>query len=56
VSFGGRFFVCIVTDLSFSTDVIEKVGYPEYPGIGTLVGAGVVVGEGLVLLKNQLYA
>ena len=50
VSSGGKFLVKMVTDWFITTDLIENVGKPLYPGIE--VGAGVEDDDGL--FQNQL--
>jgi hypothetical protein len=52
VSLGGKLLVRMVTDWFWTTDLIEKVVKPLYPGMG--VGAGIVDEGGL--FQNQLYA
>jgi hypothetical protein len=47
-SLGGKLFVKIVTESFLTTDLIENVGIPLYPGTGVVVGA---VGG---LFQNQL--
>jgi len=52
VSSGGKFLVKMVTDWFITTDLIENVGKPLYPGIGVV--SGVEDDDGL--FQNQLYA
>jgi hypothetical protein len=52
VSLAGKLLVRMVTDWFWTTDLIENVGKPLYPGMG--VGGGVVDEGGL--FQNQLYA